>query len=277
MGVRGAATGGVVCGLVTAGAIGVALGSLEEYQVPDFADTDGTVGLLFSVLAAVVAAAVIAVVRVIAGRSGARWPKTHVVLPVVLVPVAVVPLVTGAERNRLEAGLIWGAAAVAVQVLVAYSGSGDRWRRWMAAGLVLPCAAAALATWGCQTRWRAQKFEAVGLPLYVPEVPGYRLTGTWAGRYSVSMALVGPSGRELFAVIGRTPGREVDCASRGGRPWRESAAGQGKQRALCCLRDGAVLELVPGVAGPLPDFTVREVDGATLAGHPDDPTMSEPD
>ena len=112
----------------------------------------------------------------------------------------------------------------------------------------------------------------------VPEVPGYRLTGTWAGRYSVSMALRGPSDGRLYAVIeaaegGCEPGRDRRFAA---------DPGQDRQLAVFCLRDGAVLTLVHGdgsavVADLLPDVTVREVDGSALADHPDDRTMSEPD
>jgi hypothetical protein len=273
---------GIGCGLVTAGAIGAVLGSLGEYQVRDYADMDTTLGFAGTVIAAVAAAAVIAVLGRIAGRWGARWPVAHVAVPMVLVPLAVAPLVTVAERNRLEAALIWGAAAVAVHVLLAYALAGGRWRRWAAAGLVLPCVAAALVTVGCQTRWRAQKFEAVGLPLYVPEVPGYRLTGSWAGRYSVSMTLAGPAGRRLHAVI-EGPGPGVGGCGPDGRPRLSTEVYHGTVSAVFCLRDGAVLQLVPGGAGPagvgdlLPVVTMREVDGSVLADRPDDSSMSEPD
>jgi hypothetical protein len=277
------ATGGIACGLVTAGAIGAVLGSLGEYQVHDYADMEGSLGLAGGVLAAVAAAAVVAVVCAIAGRRGARWAGhgQHVLVPVVLVPAAVVPLVTGAERNRLEAGLAWGAAAVAVHVLLAYALAGGRWRRRTAAALVLPCAAAVLVTLGCQTRWRAQKFEAVGLPLYVPEAPGYRLTGTWAGRYSVSMALAGPSDRRLYAVIEVPYQQNIGCGP-GGRPRLSTEVYHDTVSAVFCLPDGAVLKLVPGggpasVADLLPAVTLREVDGSVLAAHPDNSTMSEPD
>jgi lysylphosphatidylglycerol synthetase-like protein (DUF2156 family) len=163
---------------------------------------------------------------------------------VVLVPAAVVPLVTGAERNRLEAAVIWGAAAVVVHLLVAYAG---RWRRWAAAGLVVPVAAAALLTWGYQHRWRAQKFEAVGLPLVVPELPGYRLTGTWAGRYSVSMALRDPAGQVTYAII--------------------------RSDSVVLQRPGGA----PQTLRPGDGVTLRAVDGSELADYPDDATMSEPD
>ena len=58
------------------------------------------------------------------------------------------------------------------------------------------------------------------------------------------------------------------------------------KRALFCLRDGAVLELLlgdpagdgpSGLAELLPGVALREVDGSALADHPDNSTMSEPD
>jgi hypothetical protein len=275
--------GGVLCGLLTAGAIGAVLGSLDEYQVRDYADRDASIGLAGSLIAVVAAVVLIAVAGGIGARLfGFRRPQWHAPVPLVMVPVAVWPLVLGAERNRVEAGLIWGAAAVAVHAVLAYAVAGGRWRRWVAAGLVLPCALAGLATWGCQHRWRAQKFEAVGLPLVVPQVPGYRLTGTWAGRYSISMALRGPSSRRLYAVIEAASLHYGGCEP-GSDPRRlMPSTGQNTQRAVFCLRDGAVLALIPGddsagIVDLPPGSTVREVDGSVMADYPDDATMSEPD
>jgi Flp pilus assembly pilin Flp len=229
-----ATVSGTFCGLISATAIGVVLASLGEYQVPDFADEDGTIGVAYGLVATVVAVFLVAATR--------PTPQLQVAVPLVLVPLAIVPLVTGGERNRLEAFVIWGAAACAVHLLIAY-------RKKSSVAVVL---AAVLLTWGCQERWRAQKFEAVGLPLAVPEISGHRLTGTWAGRYSVSMTLRGPAGRTVHAVI-----------------TRDAAPGA----SAVPLRDGAVMVLVPG-QGPV---SVRYVDGAEFARHPDDRAMAEPD
>ncbi|MCA2216004.1 hypothetical protein [Jidongwangia harbinensis] len=288
MGVRGepaahrTATSGIVCGLVTAGAIGAVLGLLGEYQVHDFADTDATYGIAGGLVASVGAVAVLAAACGIARWRRAPWPAPHVVVPLVLVPAAVLPLVTGAERNRLEAGLIWGAAAVAVHVLLAYAMAGGRWRRRTAVALVLPCAVAGLLTFACQHRWRTQKFEAVGLPLYVPQAPGYRLTGSWAGRYSVSMALAGPSGARLYARIEGPDSHGLVCTAPIDRPRLSTEVWFDTESALFCLPGGAVLALVPGgdsgsVAGLLPSVTLRAVDAAVLADHPDNSAMAEPD
>ncbi|WP_306211109.1 hypothetical protein [Actinoplanes sp. RD1] len=248
-----AAAGATVCGLATAGAIAVVLGSLGAYQVPDYADQDVTTALSLGLVATVAAVALVAAFRVVAGGPGRQ-----VAVPLLLVPLAVLPLVAGAERNRVEAALLWGAAAVAVHALIAYG------RKGSAVVVVL----AVLLTWAAQDRWRAQKFAAVGLPLVVPDVPGYRLTGTWAGRYSISMTLRGPSDRRVHAVIERPRG---GCGS---PPARE--------HAVLCLRDGAALRLVPGgVSGSVADLeplvALREASPAEFASHPDDDAMAEPD
>jgi hypothetical protein len=280
---KGTTAGGVLCGLLTAGAIGAVLGTLDEYQVRDYADRDPSIGLAGSLVAAVAAVVLIAAASWIGARLfGFGRSHWHAPVPLVMVPAAVWPLVFGAERNRVEAGLIWGAAAVAVHVVLAYAANGGRWRRWVGAGLVLPCAVAVLATWGCQHRWRAQKFEAVGLPLVVPEVPGFRLTGTWAGRYSVSMALRGPSSRRLYAVLEAASAQSEGCEPGSDRRRSMPGTPQNPKRAVFCLRGGAELALTPGddsagIVDLPPGITVREVDGSVLADYPDDSTMSEPD
>lgn len=277
--------GGVLCGAITATAIGVILGSLDEYQVHDFSDMDGPIGLAGSLVASVVAVILIAAVGVIGGRRlGLRRSGGHALATLILVPAAVVPLVTAAERNRLEAGLIWGTAGVCLHVALAHALAADRWQRWTAVGVLVPFVVAALATWGSQHRWRAQKFEAVGVPLVVPEIPGYPLTGTWAGHWSVSMAFRHADGRRLYAIIGHPERGGISCTPGDDRPRMlpEPESGQGPERAKFCLRDNAALTLVDfdgsaHLAGLLPAITVREVDGSELADHPDDNAMSEPD
>lgn len=278
-----AAAGGATYGLITAGAIVTVLHCLSRYQVHDYADRDASIGLAGSLIAVVAAVTLVAAAGRIGGRlPGLRRPQWHVFVPLLLVPMAVVPLVLGAERNRVEAALLWGCAAVTVHVLLAYAPVGRSWRRWVSATLVLPCAAATLTTWGCQHRWRAQKFQAVGLPLIVPEVPGYQLTGTWAGRYSIRTALRGPSGRRLYGVVEAASVRYGGCGPGSDRRWRVSSAGDGLERAMSCLRDGTMLTLIPGggsagIADVLPHVRLREVDASVLADLPDEPAMSEPD
>ncbi|WP_305787093.1 hypothetical protein [Symbioplanes lichenis] len=261
-----ALAGATLGGLVTAGAIAAVLGSLDEYQVHDFADQDFTIGVAYGLVATVAAVGVIALIHFLIGG-----PRRHVVVPLLLVPLAVVPLVAGAERNRVEAALLWGAAAIAVHALIAYGKKGS------AVVVVL----AVLLTWAAQERWRAQKFEAVGLPLVVPDIAGYRLTGTWAGRYSVSMTLRDPSGRRVHAVVEGPGSSRGGCGSSPDRRRLVPAAPPAREYAIFCLRDDATLTLVPGGDEPLADLvplvTPRETDAAEFADHPDDNTMAEPD
>ncbi|MCY1144664.1 hypothetical protein OWR29_42260 [Actinoplanes sp. Pm04-4] len=253
---------GLVCGAVTAVAIGLVFGQLGEYQVMDYADQDTTIGLVGALLGALGAALVIAVLPL--------RKRGHAVVPLVLVPVAVVPLVAGLERNNVEAALLWGCAAIAVHVLI------ERPRATNAVVVVL--VVAALLTWGLQHRWRAQKFEAVGLPLFVPQVPGYEVNRTWAGRYIVSMTLR-PDDRSnhyLDAVIREN----VRCRHDDTDRWvieRET----GPDALGLCLPGGAAMTVGPGYLtpdlSPLFDrITVREVDGSVLADHRNGGEM-EPD
>ena len=95
------AVGGVVCGSITATAIGVILGSLDEYQVPDFSDKDATIGVAGSLVASVVAVVLIAVVSGVGGRRlGIRRSGGHALAALILIPAAVVPLVIGGERKQ---------------------------------------------------------------------------------------------------------------------------------------------------------------------------------
>jgi hypothetical protein len=112
------AAGGGVCGLVTAAAIGTVLASLGTYQVHDYADSDAPIGLAGSLVASILAVVLIAVVgRIGRRRLILRRTGGHALAALVMVPTAVAPLVLGGERNRLEAGLIWGAASVLLHVV----------------------------------------------------------------------------------------------------------------------------------------------------------------
>jgi hypothetical protein len=249
---------GLVCGAITSAALGSVLGALAGYQVPDYTDMDPVIGLGGSLAAAIGAAAVIAVVRI-----RGSWPRTHVVVPLVLLPLVIAPLVLGLERNRLEAGLLFGAAAFAVHLSLG--------RRLAVAGIAVTVVVAGLATWGCQERWRAQKFEAVGVPLYVPEVPGYRLAAVWAGRWSVTQTLTTPGGARLDVQLLATTD-ELACGP--GRPERQVLTALGSPSRLgICLPGGGTMIVKPAAE----QLTVRQVNGATLAAYPDSATAFEPD
>ncbi|MCM4080637.1 hypothetical protein [Paractinoplanes hotanensis] len=296
--------GGLVCGAVTVGALALVFGQLGEYQVMDYADQDASIGLAGAFLGSIGAAGVIAVIRML--PRGKRWARGHVVVPLVLLPVAVVPLVVGLERNNVEAVVIWGSAALATHVLLETArrgavdgparGGGDvglpgesREVAWwglvfkgrVTEGIALVLVVAGLLTWACQHRWRAQKFEAVGLPLYVAVVPGYSVSGTWAGRYTVSM-LLKPDDRDTVHFVDAVIRANPRCRNGNTDRWiieRET----GPSALGICLSggDSAAMTVAPGYQAPdlTPLFeriTVRKVDGAVLADHRNGGEM-EPD
>ncbi|WP_250000799.1 hypothetical protein [Actinoplanes sp. M2I2] len=266
---------GLVCGTVTAVALGMVFAGLGEYQVMDYADQDFSIGLFGSLAGGIGAAMVIAGIRVLPG-AGRAWSPAHVVVPLVLLPVVVLPLVAGLERDNAGAALIWGTAAIMTHVLVEASATSNG-KRWAVAGLALVLAVAVLFTWVCQHRWRAGKFEAVGLPLYVPQVPGHHLSGTWAGRYTVSMSLRddGTGLQYVDAIISRPDGAYGRCGP--GFPERRVIEREGLPAGLgICLpgAEGAMMVIKPGYRSPdlsplFDRMTVGRVDASVMADHPD--------
>ncbi|MBM2622372.1 hypothetical protein JIG36_43410 [Actinoplanes sp. LDG1-06] len=250
--------GGLFSGAVTAVAVGLVLAGLDEYQVRDYADLDPVKGLAGAMFAGIGAALVIAVV----GRKR-QWARTHVLVPLLVLPLVIGPLVLGLERNRFEAALLFGAVAFGIHLLVG--------RRRGAAGIALVVVAAGLLTWGLQQRWRAQKFEAVGVPLYVADVPGYELSKVWAGRYSYTLTFRSPGGAGLEVwATGKSSG--VRCGTKPATPGSPSLL------EICSPGGGAVEMMVTPDPGPLlNEITVREVDGWVLAGYPDGVSSFEPD
>ncbi|MBL7261958.1 hypothetical protein [Paractinoplanes lichenicola] len=258
---------GLVCGAVTTVALGLVLSALAGYQVRDHGDLDPAIGLGAALLAAIGTAGIIAVIR-----TFGSWPRTHVLVPLLFLPAAIAPLVLGLERNRIEAGLVLGAAAFAIHLSLG--------RRHAVAAVAVTVVVAGLAVWGLQDRWRAQKFEAVGVPLYVPEIPGYRLSAVWAGHYSVTLKLTAPGGTWLdVQLLNGT--NDFPCGP--GRPERAVYPPEGSPKRLgICLPEGGTMLVSPGYQAPdvtplLTHITVRAVDGATLAEHPDGVTSFEPD
>lgn len=235
--------GGLVCGGITAAVISGLLSRLDDFQVRDFNDMDPVIGVYGGLLAGALSAVVILVVH--------RRPSGHAVVPLLLVPAVLGPLTTVLERDRLEAAVLWSVVAVAVHLLVATR----RWRRAVPAILAVVLLGAGL-TWAAQERWRAHEFEALGVPLVVPDVPGYRLTGTYAGRYSLIVRLEEPGGAGFDAVVERA---YPTCPER--------------ERVQVCLPDGYVMTVHPEPRV----VPVRAATSAELARHPDDVTVSEPD
>jgi hypothetical protein len=300
--VPSALLGAGLCGLVSVGALALVFASLSKDQVPGPYDGGDGFRALVGGLGAALAVVGVLTVLVTAARNrfGVRWTYAHVPLPLVLLPVVLAGVaLPGGERNRLETGVLWGAAVLIVHLLVGLAGSAGRsglagsagrgwWLRVVSVlGIVLTCAAAFGVTVASQHRWRAQKFEAVGLPLYVPDVPGYRLTGARAGRSAVILMLsndpVHPraGGRIDVWIFRDRDGRFPRCGP--GSVTRWAMTDQRSDHGLVfCLPEPAVMTLAPvygtpGIADLLPAVAVRKVTGSELARYPDDGTTWEAD
>jgi hypothetical protein len=291
--VPSALLGAGLCGLVSVGALALVFASLSKDQVPGPYDGgDGFRALVGGLGAALATVALLTVlVTVTRNRFGVRWTNAHVPLPLVLLAVVLAGVaLPGGERNRLETGVLWGAAVLIVHLLVGLAGlAGRGWRLRIVSvlGIVLICAAAFGVTVASQHRWRAQKFEAVGLPLYVPDVPGYRLTGARAGRSAVILALLSDpahprtSGRVDVWIFRDRDGRFPRCGPGSVTRWVMTEQ-RSDNRLAFCLPEPAVMTLAPvsgtpAIADLLPAVAVRKVTGSDLARYPEDWTTWEAD
>ena len=112
-------------------------------------------------------------------------------------------------------------------------------------------------------------------------VPGYSVSGTWAGRYTVSM-LLKPDDRDTTHFVDAVIRANPRCRNGNSDRWvieRET----GPSALGICLsgEDGAAMTVTPGYRAPdlTPLFeriTVRKVDGSALADHRNGGEM-EPD
>lgn len=187
---------------------------------PGLADADWGQSIgpaFFTVVAGCSAALVVALDVVLRRPGGATW---HVAVPLLLIPVA--PLGTaacGPAREPWVVAACWAAAAATAHVAIATArrpaapaAGGRRWFRTVAAAaslLAVVTVGLAIQRAG-QITWRANDFRAVGVPLLIPEVPGFHPTRAGAGRSSVQVVLSERAfpdehlGRTFTATIGRT-------------------------------------------------------------------------
>jgi hypothetical protein len=290
--VRSALLDAVPYGVVTAGAVSVAFACLAKVHVTRAYDGgDGTRGLLVGLLAVTGATVVISVVVIARNLSGVRSPRTHVLVPLLLGPaVPLVLIAAGGERSRLESGALWAAATLALHLLLglaARQGLARRIRHTAALGLALTCGVTFLIASGCQERWRAGNFRAVGLPLYLPEVPGYRLTSTYAGYRNVIMLLEEDpahpqTSHRIDVWISHGSPRPAQPCVPGGPDRFVDKPGQPSAGLVFCLPENAVMALWPRDGTPsievlFPTIVARKVDASVLARHPDGAAWWEAD
>jgi hydrogenase/urease accessory protein HupE len=178
--------------------------------------------------------------------------RRHLPVPFVLAPL--LPIVVGmcgGNRSRWETGLLCAAVAVGVHLALEMRPiPGVALVAVLAAGFVLTTAA-------CQTRWRAEDFQATGMPYVVAEIPGYRLAGTYADTGAIRLAYDDTAGarKQIGASVLR----------------RTCAARLERDRACIDLAGGYHLTIgdVYGAQEALPGgITVRAVPAAYLASFP---------
>jgi len=282
---RNVVAGAAACGIVSAGACLAVFAMLSEDQVEGPYDGgDPTIAIFGAPLVAGGAALVIVVLcRIWRGIEG-PVRIAHTAMPFALWLLILLGIAgAGGERNNGETGVLWAATAVLAHLLIPLvAGAGPVRRRVIAFfALVVVYVAASGATVAGQHRWRTQKFARVGLPTYLPEVPGYRLTGAYAGRSNLILLLKGASPERIDVWIGRAAEATALCRLGSDERWvlRDADA---PSRLAFCLPEGGALVMAPGypprdIEGLLPSVRLRRVDPGVLARYPDDGTEREAD
>jgi hypothetical protein len=280
---------GLVPGLLSATAVTVA-GLLVVDA--DWGASAGPVAVLW--LTVLTTTAALALHRVLTPRARRRGgDRAHILVPLLLAAVIPVGVVAGGPvRDRYGTTAVWALIALLTHLtlaIVTRPGLRKRARAAAIAGLAVACLAAVAVERVSQRPWRAGQFRAVGVPLVAPEVPGYALTGAYAGRYSVLLLLTARSAGPLASAtidvgIETSPpaGSLGSCAGHTGEPFVVRVPGS-EPTALFCLRGGAFrLWLHPGAAGAdiepmLHRITLRTVPAGELARYPDKRTSREAD
>jgi hypothetical protein len=163
--------------LISGGTALVAFFRLPPQSLPGkYLQGDEYWGLAYAICGALAASLAILTLLIVRGRRGGERPLRHLAVPPVLaLLIPLVLILSGAARSRLWTGALCAAVAVVTHVAMALPRRRIRVTVWAAVA-----AAAVLTTTSCQTAWRAEDFEATGLPYYVADVPGYHLSSTYA-------------------------------------------------------------------------------------------------
>ncbi|MFG1604737.1 hypothetical protein [Actinoplanes sp. NPDC049265] len=222
--------------LIDAGVVLAAFLLLPAQSLPDKA-YEGDANLLFpyalvSLITAVLATAGALTWRAIRGRRQLR----HLAVPFLLVfGIPIVLYAAGGARSRWLTGLLCAALAAALHVALEL----PRVHYALPAGVLAVAAFAGTAA-GCQPQWRGEDFTATGLPLVVADIPGHRLTGTYADKGAIILEY-DAAGSPLTATVSR------HCES-----------------TVCVDLHGAYL----GLTQPMPGVTVRPASATELGSYP---------
>jgi hypothetical protein len=179
---------------------------------------------------------------------GDGWRWAHILVPVAVAVLA--PFVAhwgGPVRDEWESVSLLAALAVVGHAGVTVLTS-PRARLWARGAVVLVWVLALTATVtverAAQERWRARDLEAAGVPLVVPQVPGFTLAGAAPGRYTrVVMVVLSDRptdpyrGRALDVTITPTSSTYPAnwCSGRDGQRYVNSgSAGAGYASVVLC-------------------------------------------
>ena len=209
-------------------------------------------GPAYAIVGALAASLAILTVILVRGRRGGDRPLRHLAVPPALaLLIPLVLIVSGAARSRLWTGALCAAVAVVTHLALALPR-----RRVRVAVCAVAAAAAVLTSTSCQTAWRAEDFEATGLPYYVADIPGYHLNSTYADEHVITLTYHADDAETVWldAIISRSCPTFVGRSSCIDLPG-DVSLGYGQPE-----RGGS------GVKDPLPTgVTVRPVSATHLA------------
>ncbi|MGC4876091.1 hypothetical protein ACLQ26_07480 [Micromonospora sp. DT43] len=276
----------LACGAVSVAAVlAVGLWTVDQ----DWTMSIGPVfiSLAASLCAAGVIAALSPVLRtLVVRRRGLGVHLTHVLVPillVVLIPVGVA--IGGSVRDRWETTGYWAVFALCVHLALALA-TRRRLPGVARVGAVLAVVAMFVAVVGIervsQLRWRVDDFRGLGVPLVVPEIPGFELTDAYPGQpghpdlfLELSDRPARPYGRTVTVLVQRTAGAgyptsgRVSCWGRADDRLVSSDVGL----VYCLAEKGFQMHIrpdpqMPSLAPLAPQVTLRRVEAQQLAELP---------
>ncbi|MEV4822571.1 hypothetical protein [Micromonospora sp. NPDC049274] len=258
------------------------------------ADQDWTVSIgpmFLSLAAALCAACVIAALSrlpwmLVMRRRGRGVHLAHALAPILLVVLIPVGVASGGPvRDRWETTGCWAVFTLCVHLAVALAAR-RRLPGLARVSAVFAVAAMFVAVVGIerasQLRWRVDDFRVLGVPLVVPEIPGFELTDAYPGQpghpdlfLELSDRPARPYGRTVTVLVQRTAGAgyptsgRVSCRGRADDRLVSSDGGL----VYCLAEKGFQMHIrpdpqMPSLAPLAPQVTLRRVEAQQLAELP---------
>lgn len=221
-----------------------------------------------------------------ASAASRDWP--HALVPLLFAVVAPVLVAAGGPaRDRVQTTVLWTVLALLTHAVLTVLTAAHRvrWRARTASliALALVFAAAVGVERASQASWRARDFRAVGVPLVVPEVPGYLLSRAAPGQRSIFVILspehptFGPYQRIGVEIGPSTPDRPGSCRrAASDRFLLGSGQAEDGLRGLVLCLDGHDFQMwlipidqaVPDLDPLLDQIKLRRVGATDLARYP---------